>query len=82
MHRLQDLVDPTRLAPALPTQRMRFIAGRNDLFVPRIHMQRLLESWQGLRVQWHDWGPLTALLAWPPDRLFDEIAGFADSLGF
>jgi predicted alpha/beta hydrolase family esterase len=61
---------------------MRFIAGRNDLFVPRIHMQRLAESWPGLQVQWRDWGHLTAPLAWPPARLFDEFADFADDVGF
>jgi pimeloyl-ACP methyl ester carboxylesterase len=82
MHRLQDLVDPTRFEPAVPTSRMCFIAGRNDLFVPRIHMQRLIESWQGLQVRWHDWGHLTLILAWPPGRLFDEIQGFADEVGF
>ena len=78
--RLQDIVDPSLHDPALPTSRMRFFAGRNDLFVPTNHMERLVARWQGVRVHWHDWGHLTALLAWPPRRLFDEVEGFMDEL--
>jgi dienelactone hydrolase len=81
MHRLQDLVDPSCLRPALPVERMCFIAGRNDLFVPALHMQRLVERWQGVRVLWHDWGHITTFAAWRPSRLFREIAGFAQDFG-
>jgi dienelactone hydrolase len=82
LHQLQDLVDPSCHAPALATDRMRFIAGRNDLFVPQIHMQRLIDRWPGIHVDWHAWGHLTALLAWPPNRLYEEIERFAESHGF
>ncbi len=78
--RLQDIVDPSLHDPALPTSRMRFFAGRNDLFVPTNHMERLVERWTGIDVHWHDWGHLTALLAWPPRRLFDEVERFMDEL--
>lgn len=81
LHQLQDLVDPSCLRPALPVGRMRFIAGRNDLFVPAVHMQRLVERWEGVRVLWHDWGHVTTFAAWSPRRLFQEISDFAQEFG-
>ena len=80
--RLQELVDPAGMEPALATHRMRFIAGRNDLFVPAFHMERLERNWSGVQVHWHSWGHITLIVAWPPERLFEEIEAFAASLGF
>jgi len=77
--RLQDLVDPARYRPALSTSRMRFIAGRNDLFVPVGHMEGLARHWPGIEIDWHGWGHMTAFMAWPPSRLFPEIARLIDA---
>lgn len=82
IEKLQDLVDPSQMVPAMPLDRMHFIAGRNDLFVPRMHLERLASRWQGIRVRWNPLGHVTAFLAWPPARLFPELERCASAAGF